>query len=104
MIPNAHAMAAPGGADGGSAGLLGFLPLILIFVIFYFLLIRPQQKKSKDHQALLKDLKKGDRVMTNGGLLGEIKGFRNEILILKVDENVKIEVHRQYISQVLESK
>ena len=104
MIPNAYAMAVPGGGEGGSTGLIGFLPLILIFVIFYFLLIRPQQKKTKDHQLMLKDLKKGDRVMTNGGLIGEIKGFRNDILILKVDEKMKLEVHRQYIAQVLESK
>jgi preprotein translocase subunit YajC len=107
MIPEAYAMAPPSGSEGGGgAGLISFLPIILIFVIFYFLLIRPQQKKQRVHQQMLRELKKGDRILTSGGLVGEIKGFRNgdDVAIVKIDENVKVHIHRQYIAQLIDKK
>jgi len=91
MFEVAYAMSAQGGQEGG--GLLVWLPWILIFVVFYFLLIRPQQKRQKEHQRLLSTLKKGDRVVTNSGIFGTIVGINDKenIAVLKVAENVKIE-------------
>jgi preprotein translocase subunit YajC len=95
------AMAAGGGGAGGGAGAGGgiasFIPLILIFVIFYFLLIRPQQKKAKDHQNFLANLKKGDNVVTNGGLYGEITGLTDTVVTLQIAENIRVKVSRQHI-------
>ncbi|PIE68605.1 MAG: preprotein translocase subunit YajC [Deltaproteobacteria bacterium] len=83
--------AAPGGAAGGLAS---FVPLILIFIIFYFLLIRPQQKKAKEHQALLNNLKKGDKIITGGGIHGQITGLTDTVVTVEIAENVRIKVNR----------
>lgn len=94
----------PGGNGGGpqstTAMLQSFLPLILIFVIFYFLLIRPQSKKAKEHKQMLENLKKGDKVMTNGGIYGLIEEIDTETVTLKVGikDDVKIKVNRGYIA------
>jgi len=101
-----YAMAGqPGGAAGGGpqgtmAMLQSFLPLILIFVIFYFLLIRPQSKKAKEHKQMLENLKKGDKVMTNGGIYGVIEDIDTETVTLKVGikDDVKVKVNRGYIA------
>ncbi len=87
-------------ADGAAApqgGLMGFLPLILIFVVFYFLLIRPQQKKAKEHQEFIANLKKGDEVVTSGGIHGTVTGLTERVATLEIADNVKIKVSRQYI-------
>jgi preprotein translocase subunit YajC len=89
------AYAANGAAPGG--GIVSFIPLILIFVIFYFLLIRPQQKKAKEHQAFLGNLKKGDGVVTSGGLHGEITGLTDTVVTLEVADNLRVKVSRQHI-------
>jgi len=103
----AYAMAGPGGGgdtppQGGIGMLSSFLPLILIFVIFYFLLIRPQSKKAKEHRQMLENLKKGDKVMTNGGILGVVEDIDGEVLTLKVGvkDDVRIRVNRNYIAQL----
>lgn len=92
----------PGGGtpQGPAAMLQSFLPLILIFVIFYFLLIRPQSKKAKEHKQMLENLKKGDKVMTNGGIYGIIEDIDTETATLKVGfkDDVKIKVNRGYIA------
>ena len=100
-----HAMAAPpaGGnaaPQGAAAMIQSFLPLILIFVIFYFLLIRPQSKKAKEHKELLENLKKGDKVMTNGGIYGLIDDIDEKTVTLKVGikDDVKIKIDRGYIA------
>jgi preprotein translocase subunit YajC len=90
---------APGG-EGGAGGLAGFLPLIIIFVIFYFLLIRPQQKKQKDHQAMIGSLKKGDKVVTTGGIYGLIEQVGEKTITLKISENVKVKFGKGYIASV----
>ncbi len=77
--------------------LTGFLPMILIFVVFYFLLIRPQQKKAKVLQEFLSNLKKGDEVITGGGLHGKITGITDSVVTLEIAENVRVKVARQYI-------
>ena len=90
-IAFAQTGAATGGAGGGLAG---FLPLILIFVVFYFLLIRPQQKKAKEHSAFLGQLKKGDEVVTSGGIHGKITGLTDTIVSLEIADGVRIKVNR----------
>ena len=90
------AYAANGAAPGGG-GIVSFIPLILIFAIFYFLLIRPQQKKAKEHQAYLSNLKKGDGVVTSGGLHGEITGITDTVVTLEIADNLRVKVSRQHI-------
>ena len=99
MTDIAWAQAAPG--LGGAGGMLGFLPLVLVFVIFYFLLIRPQQKKAKDHQEMLSRLKKNDEVMTSGGIYGKVVALADNVVTLEVAPNVRIRVHRPQISAVV---
>lgn len=96
----AYAMAGPSGNGAQSPGAAGmfssFLPLILIFVIFYFLLIRPQSKKAKEHKELLENLKKGDKVITTGGIHGLVEELSDNIVTLKIGikDDVKIKVER----------
>ena len=83
---------------------LSFLPLILMFVVFYFLLIRPQQKRQKDHAEMVKNLKKGDRVVTSGGVIGEIQTLQDDYVVLRVgDQGMKIEVLRSAVSELRKS-
>ena len=82
--------------------IMSFVPIILIFVIFYFLLIRPQQKKQKQHAEMISKLKKGDRVITTGGIYGIISTVKDKTVLLKIDENVKIEVQKSFISYIRE--
>ncbi|UCG51110.1 MAG: preprotein translocase subunit YajC [Candidatus Latescibacterota bacterium] len=94
-------------AAGGSGG-PSQLPLLFIilatFAIFYFILIRPQQRKQKDLQKMIEALKKGDRVMTNGGIFGTVAGFKENSVILKVDDNTKIEVLKNAVASVVAKK
>ena len=93
----ATAFAQTGGGSAAPNPLLQFLPLILIFAVFYFLLIRPQQKKAKEHQNFLQALKKGDAVVTNGGIHGKITGLTDTIVTLEIADNVRIKVARTHI-------
>ena len=87
-----------GGAEGQGGAATSFLiPLILMFAIFYFLLIRPQQKKAKEHQKYLANLKKGDSVVTSGGLHGEITGLTDTVVTLEIADNIRVKVSRQHI-------
>jgi preprotein translocase subunit YajC len=80
--------------------LTSFLPFVFMIIIFYFLLIRPQQKRQKEHQRLLSSLKTGDRVVTSGGIHGLIANVKESTVLLKVADNVKIEVDKSAISNV----
>lgn len=93
-----------GGAEGGGNPLTMFIPIIMVFIVFYLLLIRPQQKKSKEHQALLSGLSKGDKVITNGGLYGTISDSKEHVVVLKIAENIKVEVVKSAIATVIEKK
>lgn len=98
----AHAMGqAP--AAGGQAGspLMTFMPLILMFVIFYFLLIRPQQKKQKEHKQMLDNLTRGDRVVTAGGLYGRVVEVKDDILTIDLGNDVHVQVGRGFISNLV---
>jgi preprotein translocase subunit YajC len=102
----AHAAAgAPGGAtaDGAGGMISMFMPLILMFAVFYFLLIRPQQKKTKLHKEMLSKLQKGDSVLTNGGLLGRIVEVEGDILSVDLGDT-KVRVPRGYISGIYDPK
>ncbi|MDR2542125.1 MAG: preprotein translocase subunit YajC [Treponema sp.] len=81
-------------------GFAGFLPIIAIVLIFYFLIIRPQSKKRKETEKMLSALKKGDRIITIGGLYGTIHTLKESTVIIKVDDNVKLEFLRSAISTV----
>lgn len=96
----AHAMGAAGQqAQGGPMGALGsFLPLILMFAIFYFLLIRPQQKKAKEHKAMLAGIQRGDRILTGGGLYGRVMAVDGDELTVELTEGVQVKVDRGYVS------
>ena len=79
-------------------GMMSFLPILVMFGIFYFLLIRPQVKKQKDHQAMLQKLGKGDEVITRGGLIGKITGVSDDgVLVLELQEKVRVRVPRAYV-------
>jgi preprotein translocase subunit YajC len=97
----AYAMGGLPGGGGGAGGLGSFLPLILMFVVFYFLLIWPQQKKAKAHRAVLANLKKGDEVVTSGGLYGSITGITDTVVTLEIAEKVRIKVSRSSIAGVV---
>jgi preprotein translocase subunit YajC len=99
MIDLAYAMT--GGTGGGQGGGLGaFVPLILMFAIFYFLLIRPQQKKAKAHKAMLAAVKKGDRVVSSGGLHGVITGLTDDAVTMEIAPKVRVKVSRGSIAAV----
>ena len=90
-----------GGAGAGSA-LAQFLPLILIFAIMYFLLIRPQQKKVKEHRAMVEALRRGDQVLTQGGIIGKVTHVGEDgIVQIEIAEGVKVKVIRSTITQVM---
>jgi preprotein translocase subunit YajC len=80
------------------------IPLILIFFVFYFLIILPSQKKQKLHKKMIDELKEGDKVITIGGLIGEVEKIKDEIVILKFKEDTKVEILKNAISQVLNKK
>jgi len=95
----AYAMGQGGAAGaGGQGGFTAFIPLILMFVIFYFLLIRPQQKKQKEHQEMLNSLKKGDRIMTGGGIYGRIISVDDSNLSVEIADKVRVKVSRASVA------
>lgn len=90
-----------GGGGGQGGGLTAFLPLILMFAIFYFLLIRPQQKKQKQLKAMLSAIKKGDRVVSAGGLHGVVTGVADDVVTMEIAPKVRVKVSRGSIAGVL---
>ncbi len=104
MLGLAFAMGPPAGGAGGAGGAMaqfqGMIPLILMFAIFYFLLIRPQQKKAKDHRALLDALKKGDQVVTAGGMHGKVTALDDQVVTLEIAPGVNVKVNTGYIATV----
>jgi preprotein translocase subunit YajC len=97
--------ASAGGAAGGGSQLITMLVTFgLIIVVFYFLVIRPQNKKQKDAKKMLESIKKGDRVVTIGGMHGYVESVKEDAVVLKVDDNVKLKFSKSAVSQVLERK
>lgn len=93
-----YALTAPEGQGGG--GFAAFLPFILIMVVIYFLMIRPQSKRQKEKRKMLENIKKGDRVITIGGIHGSVAGIKNngKVVVLKVDKNINITVNKSAIA------
>ncbi len=83
-----------------NAGILNFIPLIFIFIVFYFLILRPQQKKQKEHQKMVMGLKKNDEVVTSGGFYGTIVNIKEKSVVLRIDENAKIEIEKNSIAYI----
>jgi preprotein translocase subunit YajC len=85
----------------GAARALSLLPIVLIFVIFYFLLIRPQQKRQKEHHKMLESITKGDRVLTSGGMIGTVVGIDADKVVLKIADNVKVEFAKSAVTTIM---
>jgi preprotein translocase subunit YajC len=103
MIDLAYAMApAPGSGGGNGGGILSVLPLMIgMFAIMYFLIIRPQQKQRRERESLLRAIKKGDRVVTTGGLYGTVVGLSEHTVTLKVADQVKLDFERGAIGRIV---
>ena len=84
--------------------IVSLMPIIFIFGIFYFLLIRPQQKKQKDHEKMVQGLKKNDEVVTNGGIHATVVNVKDNTLTLKIDENVKVEINKNAVAYLKKSR
>jgi preprotein translocase subunit YajC len=100
LISNAHAQTAAAAA-GPMDSVMQFLPIILMFAVLYFLMVRPQMKKAKEHKALLEALGKGDEVVTQGGLAGRITKVGDDFITIAIAENVEIQMQKGAISMVL---
>ncbi len=98
------AMAAPPGGSGGAQQgnwLTTLLPLAVIFAIFYFLMIRPQQKQQKKHREMLEAVKKGDRVVTRGGIHGIVHGIADNVLTVEIADNVRVKMNREAVAAIV---
>ncbi len=103
MFGVAFAMAGPPGGSGAAGplqSLQSVIPLVIMFAIFYFLLIRPQQKKAKEHKALLESLKKGDKVVTAGGLHGKVTALDDKIVTLEIANGVNVKINKGFVGNV----
>ena len=103
FISSAYAQTAPAAAAGGDmmSSLTGMLPLVLMFVVLYFVMIRPQMKKQKEHRAMIDALAKGDEVATAGGLVGKVTKLTESFLSIEVATGVEVQVQRHAVVQVL---
>jgi len=98
----AYAMGGGGTAAGQGSAFGAFVPLILMFAIFYFLLIRPQQKKAKAHREMIAAVKKGDKVVSNGGLHGIVTGLTEDTVTIEIAPKVRVKVSRGFLSSVIQ--
>lgn len=96
-----YAMGSGGGAGGQGGSFGAFLPLILMFAIFYFLLIRPQQRKAKQHKTMLAAVKKGDKVVSAGGLHGVVTGITDDVVTMEIAPKIRVKVSRGSIAGIL---
>jgi len=99
LISDAFAEAPAAASQGES--LMGILPLVVIFVVFYFLLIRPQSKRAKEHKAMTEALSKGDEVVTNGGVLGKITEVGENFVKVEVSDGVELKIQRNAIASIM---
>jgi preprotein translocase subunit YajC len=103
LIPSAYAQTAPAGAPAGDmqSSFVSLLPLVLMFVVLYFVMIRPQMKRQKEHRAMVEALAKGDEVATAGGLLGKVTKLGDNYLGVELAPGVEVQVQRSAVVQVL---
>jgi preprotein translocase subunit YajC len=91
---------APGSAPQGNP-IMSFVPMLVVVLILYVLIIRPQQKQAKEHKAMVDNLKSGDRVLTQGGIYGTVAGMKGNVVQVKIADNVRVDVSRASITQIL---
>lgn len=103
FISSAFAQTAPAAAAGGDiqSSLMSMLPIVLMFVVLYFIMIRPQMKKQKEHRAMVEALAKGDEVVTAGGLLGRVSSLNENFVGVEIANGVEVQLQRQAVVQVL---
>jgi preprotein translocase subunit YajC len=101
FISQAFAQTAPAAAGGAESSLLSLLPLVLMFVVLYFIMIRPQMKRQKEHKAMIDALAKGDEVVVGGGLIGKVSKLGDSIIHVEVANGVELQVQRPAVVQVL---
>jgi len=100
LVGTAHAIGAPPGEDGeGGSPITSLLPFVLMFAVLYLLILRPQMKKQKAQQRMVDELEKGNKIVTSGGIHGTIDNIKDDIIVLKIAENVKIEVSRAAVQR-----
>lgn len=101
FISNAYAQAATGAASDPTGGLMGLIPIVLMFVVLWFLMIRPQMKKAKEHTKLVNELQKGDEVVTQGGIAGRIAKVGENYLAIEIAEGVTVQVQKSAVGALL---
>jgi len=101
LISNAWAQAAPAAGGDPTSGLMGMLPILLMFVVLWFLMIRPQMKRAKEHKAMVEAMQKGDEVLTNGGIAGRITKMGETYISVEIAESVEISVQKTAVTAVL---
>lgn len=105
MVNVAYAMGQLGAGSSGSAGgLASFIPLVLMFVIFYFLLIRPQQKKTKEHRDMVAGVKKGDRIITSGGIHGQVTAVDDTTVTVEISDKVRVKLNRANVAGMVQAQ
>jgi preprotein translocase subunit YajC len=102
-VAYAQTTAAAAAPNSALAGIISFAPFIIIMILFYFLMIYPQSKERKKHEAALRAIQRGDRVLTRGGIYGTVADIKEQILVLKISENVKIEIERSFVESVVKA-
>jgi preprotein translocase subunit YajC len=101
FISQAFAQTAPAASGGAESSLMSLLPLVLMFVVLYFIMIRPQMKRQKEHKALIEALAKGDEVVTAGGMLGKVSKLGDSFVHVEVSNGVEVQIQRTAVVQVL---
>jgi preprotein translocase subunit YajC len=102
-LMNLLAMASPnGGGEGGASSMLSFLPLVLIFIVFWFMIIRPQKKNQDKRKTMISALKRGDQILTSGGLFATVKDVKADRVTATIADGVKVEISKSAVSAVVE--
>ncbi len=102
-LMNVLALSMPGGSGGSGSAIAGFLPIILMFGVFWFLIIRPQKKQADQRKAMIQAIKRGDKIVTNGGLFATVRDVKGDRVVATIAENVKVEIAKSSVSAVVEA-
>ncbi len=102
-LMNVLALSSPGGSAGGGSALAGFIPIILMFGVFWFLIIRPQRKQAAQRKDMISAIKRGDKIVTNGGLFATVRDVKGDRLVVTIAENVKVEVTKSSVNIIEEA-
>ncbi len=100
---NLLAMGSPNTGEGGASSMLSFLPLVLIFIVFWFMIIRPQKKQQDKRKTMISALKRGDRIITGGGLFATVKDVKGDRVVATIADGVKVEISKGSINGVVEA-